>query len=62
MTDAKTQRQRGFTIIELLVVMLIIGIMAGIAVPRFRLSNSRQVELQADELAQKLEMARTKAL
>lgn len=62
MSDAATQRQTGFTIIELLVVMLIIGIMAGIAVPRFRLSNSRKVELQADEIAQKLEMARTKAL
>ena len=35
------QKQRGFTLVELLVVILVIGIIATIAVPRFLASQDR---------------------
>ena len=52
----------GFTLLELMVVMIIISVMASVAVPQMRMSESRRAQLAADDVAQKLEMARTKAL
>lgn len=54
--------EAGFTLLELMVVMIIISVMASVAVPQMRMSESRRAQLAADEVAQKLEMARTKAL
>jgi prepilin-type N-terminal cleavage/methylation domain-containing protein len=45
----------GFSLIELLVVMLIIGILAGIAIPSFLSQQSKATNTQAKELARTAE-------
>ena len=56
------QARRGFTLIEILVVIVMIGIMMAIVVPHFRVSNAAKVRNAARLLASDLEVARTRAL
>lgn len=54
--------RRGFTLVETLVVITMIGIMSAIVIPRFRVSNATLVRQAAQQLAVDLELARTRAL
>ena len=53
---------RGFTIIELLAVVSIVGIMMAIILPKFRVSEKTEVQLAGMQLAQDIDVARTRAL
>ncbi|MEN9818584.1 MAG: hypothetical protein RLZ32_2464 [Gemmatimonadota bacterium] len=52
----------GFTILELLVVMAIVGISLGIFIPRLKVSPRGAVEEASVQLVQDLDVARTRAL
>lgn len=52
----------GLTIMELVVVMAIMGLMAGIVAPRLRVSPGQRVRAAAVQLAQDLDLVRTRAL
>jgi prepilin-type N-terminal cleavage/methylation domain-containing protein len=54
--------RRGFTIIELLVVMTIIAVLAAIAVPRFRVSPRMHVRIAAQQMVRDAELVRNRAL
>jgi Tfp pilus assembly protein FimT len=53
---------RGITLIEILVVIVMIGIMLALVVPRFRVSPRTKVRQVADQLVRDLELARGRAL
>jgi prepilin-type N-terminal cleavage/methylation domain-containing protein len=53
---------RGVSLIEMLVVIVMIGLMLSIVVPRMRVSSSTKVRQAADQLVRDLELARTRAL
>lgn len=55
-------RRRGFTMIELLMVVIVVGVMMAVAVPKFRISPQTEVQLAAMQLAQDVDLARTRAL
>lgn len=61
-TRPNMQNRRGLTLIELVVVLIFIGVAAGIVVPRFRISPGMQVRGAAQVLVQDLELIRTRAL
>jgi prepilin-type N-terminal cleavage/methylation domain-containing protein len=52
----------GFTLLELIVVLTIVGIALAVVVPRFRLSPSQRVAADAQQVLRDLELARTRAL
>ncbi len=54
--------RRGFTLIELLMVVAVVGTMMAIVVPKFRISAETEVQLAAMQLAQDVDLARTRAL
>lgn len=54
--------RRGFTMIELIAVVTIVGVVMAIAAPRFRLSRATAVQLAGQQLAQDLDVSRTRAL
>jgi type II secretion system protein H len=56
------EARAGFTMIELVVVVLIVGVMTAIIAPTFRVSEERRVENMAQLVVAHLEMARTQAL
>lgn len=56
------QKALGFTVIELVLVLMLISIMASIIPSAFSIPPSRQVENNATAIATHLEMARTESL
>lgn len=57
-----TIRSRGFTITELLVVVIIIGLLAVVATPALRSSDPAKLDLAATRLAEALRFARSEAM
>jgi type II secretion system protein H len=56
------QRQRGYSLPELLAVVMILGIVAVVAVPDISTTNPDQLELAAEEFAQAMRYARSEAI
>lgn len=52
----------GFSIVELLIVMVVIGISLAIIAPKFRMSEATEVQIAGMQLMQDLEISRTRAL
>lgn len=52
----------GFSIIEMVVTLVLVGIMATVTYSTLRVSEQRQVEMAATQLVRDLEFARTRAL
>ncbi|HWA56807.1 MAG TPA: prepilin-type N-terminal cleavage/methylation domain-containing protein, partial [Gemmatimonadales bacterium] len=59
---ASRARRDGVTLIEVLVVIVLIGVITAILMPRFRLSPQTRVRQAADQLVRDLELARGRAL
>jgi type IV fimbrial biogenesis protein FimT len=61
--DSASHRQRGFTAIELMVVVVIAGVLLTLALPAFNdLMARRRIEGQANELVSDLAYAKTEAV
>ena len=54
--------RRGFTLIEMIFVLAMMGILFAITIPRIRVSPAKKVRLAAQQLVRDLELARTRAL
>jgi prepilin-type N-terminal cleavage/methylation domain-containing protein len=61
-SSARAPRRRGFNLVEVLVAMAIVGITMGILIPRMKVSPRGVVEQAALQLAQDLDVARTRAM
>jgi prepilin-type N-terminal cleavage/methylation domain-containing protein len=48
------EKQRGFTLIELMIVVVIIGVLAALAVPRFMSSAAKSKQSEAKELLKQI--------
>ncbi len=56
------RNRQGFTVVELLIVMVVIGISLAIVAPKFRMSEATEVQIAGMQLMQDLEISRTRAL
>lgn len=54
--------RNGFTTVELMIVLLIVGLAMGMTLPRFRVSPGHRVRAAAQQVARDLELARTRSL
>lgn len=54
--------RRGFSLIEMLVVITMMGLMLAIVVPKFRVSPTVRVNTAADQLVKDMELVRLKAM
>ncbi len=59
---SKHNRPFGFTFIEILVVLTMMGVMAALTIPMFRVSPLHKVDSAAIQLVRDLELARTRAM
>jgi prepilin-type N-terminal cleavage/methylation domain-containing protein len=57
-----TRARRGYTMVELAVVVAIVGITMGIIAPNLRLSGTTAVQLAGTQMAQDIDVTRTRAL
>lgn len=55
-------RVKGITLIEILVVIVMMGVLLAILIPRFRISPHTRVRQVADQMVRDLELARGRAL
>jgi prepilin-type N-terminal cleavage/methylation domain-containing protein len=62
LAPSTSRHPRGYTILELVVVVCIVGITMGIVAPRFRMSGATAVQLAGTQLAQDIDVTRTRAL
>ena len=56
------QGERGYSLLELLAVVIILGIAASVAIPDISTTNPNKLDLAAEELAQAMRYARSEAL
>ncbi|NIM49406.1 MAG: prepilin-type N-terminal cleavage/methylation domain-containing protein [Gemmatimonadales bacterium] len=54
--------RKGFTLIEMLIVVTLLSILLAVAIPFMRVSPTRKVALAAQQLTRDIELARTRAL
>ncbi|MCZ6915843.1 MAG: prepilin-type N-terminal cleavage/methylation domain-containing protein [Gemmatimonadetes bacterium] len=60
--DCEFRSQRGFSLIELIIVILLMGLLSSIMIPNMRPSPLSKVRFAAQTLARDLELVRTRAL
>lgn len=55
-------QQRGYSLLEILLVVSILGIVAAVAIPNFSSADSQKLDLAAEEIAEAMRFARSEAM